>query len=115
MGMIFWSKICQANWPRLLQHHAAVFRVGVIAEIGALVDEALAVGVDHDAERIGVLLEMVADREVAEFRRVAVPATAWQPDQLPRRQAPMSSAMRMPSPVLKRVPRTLARSQPGPR
>ena len=27
---------------RLLQHHAAVFRVGVVAEVGALVDEALA-------------------------------------------------------------------------
>src|SRR6185312_6132580 len=52
----------------------AVFGVGVVAEIGALVDEALAARVDHDAERVGMLLEIVADREVAEFRRVAVPA-----------------------------------------
>ena len=42
---------------RLLEDHAAVLGVGVVAEVGALVDEALAVGVDHDAERIGVLLE----------------------------------------------------------
>ena len=58
---------------RLLQHHAAVFGIGVVAEIGALVDEALAGGVDQDGERIGVLLELVADREVAEFRRVHLP------------------------------------------
>lgn len=33
-----------------------------------------AVRVEHDAPRIGVLLEVVADREAAELRRVAVPA-----------------------------------------
>src|SRR6185437_16277424 len=38
------------------------------------VDEAHAVGVHHDAERVGVLLEIVADVEVAELRRVHVPA-----------------------------------------
>ncbi len=59
---------------RLLEDDAAVFGVGVVAEVGALVDEAPAVRIDHDAERIGVLLEAVADREVAEFRRVEVPA-----------------------------------------
>ncbi len=37
------------------------------------------------------------------------------PDQLPAVAAPMSTAMRIPSPELNRVPRTLARSQPGPR
>ena len=42
-------------------------------------------------------------------------ATAWQPDQLPKGWAPTSSAMRIPSPVLWRVPRTWASSQPGPR
>ncbi len=57
----------------LLQHDAAVFRIGVVAEVGALVDEALAVGVDEDAERIGMLLELVADREVAELGRVHLP------------------------------------------
>src|SRR5258708_12965821 len=51
-----------------------VFGIGVVAEIVALVDEALALGVDHDAKRVGMLLEIVADREIAEFRRVAVPA-----------------------------------------
>ena len=59
---------------RLGQDHRAVLGVGVVAEVGALVDEALAVGVDHDAERVGVLLEIVADLEVAELGRVHVPA-----------------------------------------
>ena len=40
--------------------------------------------------------------------------TAWPPDQLPCGLAPIASAMLMPAPVLKRVPRTLARSQVGP-
>src|SRR5262249_14439417 len=60
--------------PRLLQHDAAVFGVGVMAEIGGIVDEALAARIDHDAERIRVLLELVADREIAELRRIAIPA-----------------------------------------
>ena len=59
---------------RLLEDHAAVLGVGVVAEVGALVDEALARGVDHDAERVGVLLEGVADRKVAELGGVVVPA-----------------------------------------
>src|SRR5262249_55575451 len=58
---------------RLLQHHAAVLGVGVVAEVGALVDEALALRIDHDAPGIAVLLELVADREVAELGRVALP------------------------------------------
>ena len=58
---------------RLLQHHAAVFRISVVAEIGAFVDEALAGGVDQDAERIGVLLELIADGEIAELRRIHFP------------------------------------------
>src|SRR6185437_11752857 len=36
-------------------------------------DEALARGVDHDRERIGVLLELIADREIAKFRRIHLP------------------------------------------
>src|SRR5581483_9670452 len=58
---------------RLLEHHAAVFGIGVVAEVGALVDEALAIGIDHDAPGIRVLLEIVADRQVAVLRRVAIP------------------------------------------
>src|SRR5580704_15319041 len=58
---------------RLLQHHAAILGISVIAEIGALVDEALAGGVDQDAERIGVFLELIADGEIAELRRVHFP------------------------------------------
>ena len=42
-------------------------------EVGALVDETLALGVDVDAERIIMLLETVADRQVAERRGVHVP------------------------------------------
>ena len=40
--------------------------------------------------------------------------TACAPDQWPCVAAPMSIAMRWPCPLLKRVPRTLARSQFGP-
>ena len=58
----------------LLQDLAAVFRIRVVAEVGALVDEALAARVHHDAERVGVLLKTVADGEIAELRRVRVPA-----------------------------------------
>ena len=58
---------------RLLEDGAAVLGIGVVAEIGALIDEAAAGGVDDDAEGIGMLLEIVADGEVAEFGRVAVP------------------------------------------
>src|SRR5437764_178614 len=52
----------------------AVLGVGVVAEIRALVDEPSTRGVDHDPERVGVLLEGVADGEIAELRRVVVPA-----------------------------------------
>ena len=62
-----------------------------------------------------MLLEHVADAPVAERREPASQATAWHPDQLPWAWAPASSAMRIPSPVLCRVPRTRASSQPGPR
>src|SRR5262249_2996666 len=58
----------------LVQNHAAIFRVSVVAEIGAFIDEALAVGVDHDAERIGVLLEAVADGKIPILGRIAIPA-----------------------------------------
>src|ERR1700687_6195407 len=57
----------------LFQHHTAVFGVGVVAEIRPFIDEAFAVRIDHDRERIGVFLELIADREIAEFRRVHFP------------------------------------------
>src|SRR5207244_11533144 len=47
---------------------------GAPVDVGALVDEAAAVGVDEDAEGIAVLLELVADVELAELGRVPVPA-----------------------------------------
>ena len=52
----------------------AVLGVGVIAEVRAFVDEALSGGVDHDAQGIAVFLKAVADGQIAERRRVAVPA-----------------------------------------
>ena len=58
----------------LVQDFPAVFRIGVVPEIRAFVDEALAVGVDHDAPGIGMLLKIVADGEIPEFRRIVVPA-----------------------------------------
>src|SRR5207247_6884551 len=60
--------------PGLLADRAAVLRVGEAVEVGALVDEAPAVGVDEDAEGIAVLLELVADGELTELGRVPVPA-----------------------------------------
>src|SRR5262249_21625175 len=54
----------------LLQHHATVFGVGVIAEVGAFVDEALAGGVDEYREGVGAVLKLVADRAVAKLGRV---------------------------------------------
>src|SRR5262249_7477129 len=57
----------------LLQHHAAVFGVGVVAEVGAFVDEPLTGGVDENGERVGVLLKLVADREVAELGGIHLP------------------------------------------
>src|SRR5215471_10352372 len=51
-----------AELSRLHQDHAPVLGIGVVAEVGTLVDETLAVGVDHDREGIVVLLEIVAHR-----------------------------------------------------
>ncbi len=57
----------------LLHHLAAVLGVGVVAVVGALVDEALAVQVDDDADGVRVLLEVVEHHAVAEGRRADVP------------------------------------------
>ena len=48
-------------------------------EVEALVEEALAPGVDDDAERIVVLLKAVADIEVAKGRRVQIPGDRVRP------------------------------------
>jgi hypothetical protein len=67
-------------------------------EIEALVEEALSVGVDDDAVGITVLLEAVADIEVADRRRVEVPGARMRARPVPgRRRADVE------------------RSQPGPR
>src|SRR5207244_11086662 len=58
---------------RLLDDLAAILHVRVVAHVGALVDEALAVDVDDDADRIRMLLEVVPDLAVAVPGRVVVP------------------------------------------
>ena len=58
---------------RLAQHLGAVLGVGVVAEVGALVDEALAVGVDHDRDRIGLARVAVGELAVAGRRGPRVP------------------------------------------
>ena len=70
---VFWSKIWKAACLRLAQDLAAVLRVGVVAEVRALVHEALAAHVDDEPERVRVLLEHVADPAVAEGGRVEIP------------------------------------------
>ena len=57
----------------LVQDLAAVFGIGVAVEVEPLVEETLAARIDDDAERVVVLLEAVADIEVAKGRRVQVP------------------------------------------
>ena len=57
----------------LTQNLAAVLRVGVVAEVRSLVHEARPLGVQHDAEGIGMLLEVVTHVEIAEVGRVHVP------------------------------------------
>src|SRR6267378_329632 len=59
--------------PRLLDDLATILHVRVVAHVGALVDEALALDVDDDADGIRVLLEVVADLAVAVPRGVVVP------------------------------------------
>ena len=58
---------------RLAHDGLAELDVGEVAVVLALVDEPLAVEVDHDAEGIGVLLEVVEHPAVAERRRGDVP------------------------------------------
>src|SRR3546814_18047950 len=70
------SDVCSSDLgkhARLLEDFATIFGIGVTVEIGAFIHIALALGVDHDAERIVVLLELVADRQVARRRRIAIP------------------------------------------
>src|SRR6185369_16729727 len=57
----------------LLQDDAAVFRIGEVAEIGALIEEAFTLGVDHDAVEIAVAKPVVARLDAAEVAGVALP------------------------------------------
>ena len=58
---------------RLVEDNAAVLGVSVVTEIGALVDETPACSIDHDTERLGVFLEVIAYGKITEFGRVTVP------------------------------------------
>ena len=60
------------------------------------------------------LLLLLAAGGYAAWKLGPIYLTAWQVDQPPNAAAPISSAALIPSPVLCRVPRTLAISQPGP-
>src|SRR4029079_13258515 len=73
--------------PWLHENDATVLRIGVISKIRAFVDEALTIGVDHYAPWIRMLLEIVADREIAEFRRVAIPTDRMTPCPVVRRDS----------------------------
>src|SRR5437899_5943241 len=65
---------------------APVLHVSVVAEIGALVDEALATEIHDEPERVRVLLEVVADLPVAVPRRVQVPLDGVAADPVAPRQ-----------------------------
>ena len=57
--------------------------VGEAVEVEALVEEALAARVHQDAERVVVLLEAVADIEIAKGRGVQVPGDGMRPRPVP--------------------------------
>ena len=58
----------------LLKDDAAIFGVSIIADVGAFIEEALAVGVDHDGKRIVVALVVVHGFEGAKIVGVALPS-----------------------------------------
>ena len=68
---------------RLLENDAPVLGIRVVAEVRAFVDEPLAFGVHHDAERIAVAARGDRPIELAEIGRIAFPRTEWQPDHCP--------------------------------
>src|SRR5262249_8237886 len=50
-----------------------IFRIGVAAEIGSLIDEPLTISIDHHAVRIALAIHAVHKIEVPEIRRMALP------------------------------------------
>ena len=70
----------------LSDDRAPVLHVGVVAEVGALVHEALALEVHDEPERVRVLLEVVAHLPVAVPRRVQVPLDGVAAAPVPPRQ-----------------------------
>src|SRR5262249_54307066 len=63
----------------LFDDHASVLHVRVVAEVGPFVHEALTAQVDDDAQRVRVLLEVVADLAVAVPGRVEIPLHGMAP------------------------------------
>jgi hypothetical protein len=59
---------------RLFENRTAILSVGVVAVVRALVDETTPVPIDHDPERVAMLLKAVADAQVAELWRIAIPS-----------------------------------------
>src|SRR5665213_3229830 len=97
---------------RLIENDATVLRISVVAEIRAFIDEAFTLGVDHDAERIGVFLESVANGKVAMLGRVAIPphrVTARPVARGPRadieRHLNSAAGVEARSPYLREIPR----------
>ena len=95
--------------PGLLEDRAAVLGVGEAVEVGA----------SSTKRRPSALTRMPSGSlSFSNWSRMASSPNsgafrsqpqAWQPDQSPNGLAPISRAMRRPSPVLKRVPRSTSR------
>src|SRR5262249_32205183 len=58
---------------RLFQDFAAILGVGIAVKVGAFVEEAMTPCIDDDAKRGAVLLEAVANIEIADRWGVEVP------------------------------------------
>lgn len=59
--------------PRLFEHFGAVFRVRVVVEVGAFVDETLAFHMDHQRHRVAVPIRAFGEAQMAERGRVTLP------------------------------------------
>src|ERR1700722_815110 len=59
---------------RLLEDHPPIFRISIVAKVRTLIDKAPPARIDHDPKWITVLLKAVADCQIAELRRVAIPS-----------------------------------------
>src|ERR1700677_4219286 len=58
----------------LLKDHTSIFRISIVAKVCPLIDKAPPARIDHNSKWITMLLKTIADREIAELRRVAIPS-----------------------------------------